>query len=255
MVYGQVHNMLPWIHCDHVVGHCVPSASDGNMDLGAYPHEDDALNLFQTSKKIASKRRIYPTVLSCSTAEQRKRASYWLSLPEAACTPELAEHRTEGWEASVLLNLGQPAWQDARISTVNEVYTIDAMLCSSLGLIDLPDKKALLANWTAVEEMSVRDCSSKVVQAIISSTPPLELSSALNDIRASLKVQRKLPVQSRTEVINEDQRLKFLANECSDGNYACLIRFCSHNFCHLKGGSIAMGCQCDKEWDVLPIPQ
>lgn len=213
----------------------------------------DMINAIQSNSSVT--RSTKPSALSCATAAQLERANYWLSSGDPICAPEIADQRTKGWEASVLLMFGKPAWHDPKLTTVDGVHPIDAAICSASGLIDLPNKEALLANFTAVEEMSSRVCSSGAVQTTINNTPPSELSAVLDVMSAKLDAQRKLPLQRRTELMSEDMLLRQTAYQCSMGTYPCMIRFCSYNFCRLQSGSIATACQCGDAWDVLAVPQ
>jgi len=187
--------------------------------------------------------------------EQVRYAQYWVTTNQA-CADSLEGHEawSKGWAASYTALHGLPAWEDPRMKTADGVFVWDAEFCLVAGLIDLPNKKEVLANYSAVAERAKHGCQSDRVQATIRSTTPEERAEAEVEITKALERESLVPASQRGVFMAEDLFLKMVAWECQNEFYSCMVHFCSYQFCKLPDGRIGMGCQCGSDWEITPPP-
>merc|ERR1719450_1919629 len=95
-----------------------------------------------------------------------RRAKYWSQDTSPIDSSSLAglEAWTKGWAGAFCALNGDPTpYHDAKMHTAAGVFVWDAEYCLTAGLIDPPNlnKQAVLANYTAIEEISQQHCSTK----------------------------------------------------------------------------------------------
>ncbi|CAE7273194.1 NHX7 [Symbiodinium natans] len=171
----------------------------------------------------------------CAVAHRKKDFAYWSST----------------WAAGLTALKGSPSYKDPAIHTADGVYIFDAEFCTVNGFLDLPNKAQLLQNYSAIMEMEERACNSEPLQSLSASAH----TSALREAVAMFNAEGEKDAAIRGAPFLETGVLERVnAEHCTKRRYSCMIHFCLNNFCKLSDGRVGQGCQCRKDFRLMPVP-
>jgi len=185
----------------------------------------------------------YEAAIKTSPDHMARFLDFWTCASEKGL-PEM--NRYSSLNLAMAAGFGRPPYQDSTVSTADGVYPLDAAWCKVTGFLDLPNKSAILNNYSAIMTMSSRFCAAYGVHRTaismyeLSRVPggPMDLERRYGD-EAQKPASERIPPLAGAVLTAYNWLL------CSAGTLPCNIQFCLQHFCTLADGRIGMGCQCN----------